>query len=561
MLIRRLTIDRYQGIDRLEWYPSPGLNALVGPADAGKSTILSAIGLLFSPRAAPTVSEYDYHRRRVDKGLRIEAVIGGLSDELLASMTNPPIQGWHESMVVPVPEGAAEPVLLARVTATPDFEVVHELMTDDESSVGFGVGLRSRFQFTARLISDDSARNELRFVRGSALERRLTTSELRPALTAAVVNASVELGKSLPAELASELEYLKADFRAAGIPDALSIGIVAQEGFSPMGVVGLLDGATPEESIPVFRAGTGTRRLALAWVSKLAADSGLIVAVDEPEIGLEPYRQRALVRRLRDLSGAGGQAFITTHSVPLLAMLRPEEVWRLPPAGNPIALAQVPSRLLAQSPEAFLCRLPVLCEGPTEAGFLIPLLEAFAARTAAPRPDDLGIALLGRAGQPSVLREAESVLAAGMACGVFVDNETEHSGRRAALGSHEACALGTWHGVRNVEEAVAAWLPVANLDGVVGLAAQLAQRQVDSYSQQVNEKAGSPGERSISDLVGLIGEAQARSALASAMQAGSWFKTVERGHALGEALLNWGVPSQVQTTIDSFWTALRRLIT
>ncbi len=80
MLIRRLTIERYQGIQELEWHPGPGLNGLVGPADAGKSTVLAAIGLLFSSRTAPSVSEYDYHQRRVEDGFRIEAVIGGLSD-------------------------------------------------------------------------------------------------------------------------------------------------------------------------------------------------------------------------------------------------------------------------------------------------------------------------------------------------------------------------------------------------------------------------------------------------------------------------------------------------
>lgn len=131
---------------------------------------------------------------------------------------------------------------------------------------------------------------------------------------------------------------------------------------------------------------------------------------------------------------------------------------------------------------------------------------------------------------------------------VFADNETDHRGRSAALKGRPDCALGTWSGVKNVEEAVSSWLPIEQLDDIVQLGAHLAQRPIDSFRKQVGEKAGNPGDRRVADLVGLVGESQARSALASAMQAGSWFKTVDRGHALGEALIKLGVPSQIQTS-------------
>ena len=559
MKIRHLLLENYQAVERLEWSPHAGLNAIVGPADAGKTTILSALGLLFSSRPSPSISEYDFHRRRVGEGIRIEAVIGALSDDLLASISSPPLQGWNGRSVVGLPEGDAEAVLVAQVSATPDFEVRHELLCDDGSTIPFGVGLRQRFLFTARLIGEDSARNDLRFVRYGALDRRLNTTELRAGLTAAIVQASTTLAGSLPPDVASGLLEIQADFRRAGIPDELTVGIVAQEGISPLGLLGLLSGDSPAEAVPLFRAGTGTRRLAVAWITKLAAESGLMVAVDEPEIGLEPYRQRALIRRLRELAGDHGQVFMTTHSLPILAALEADELWRLAPGGTPVSLQALPSRLLNESPETFLCRLPVLCEGPTEAGFLAAFFESPAMHRGAALPDDRGIALLGRTGQPAVLSEVEALLASGQPCALFVDNEDEHSGRRARLAARPDCALGTWTGVRNVEEALACWLPIGDLDRLLELAATLAELAPTRFQQQLGDKAGKPGSRSVADLVALAGEQTTRKAFAVTMQEKSWFKNFERAKELGRALIEWGVPVQIQRTIDEFWVELDRL--
>ena len=44
--IRKLGIRRYRSLQAFEWSPNSGLNILVGSADSGKSTILSAIALL-----------------------------------------------------------------------------------------------------------------------------------------------------------------------------------------------------------------------------------------------------------------------------------------------------------------------------------------------------------------------------------------------------------------------------------------------------------------------------------------------------------------------------------
>ena len=44
--IRKLTVSRFRGIEKLEWRPASGMNIILGGGDVGKTTILEAIALL-----------------------------------------------------------------------------------------------------------------------------------------------------------------------------------------------------------------------------------------------------------------------------------------------------------------------------------------------------------------------------------------------------------------------------------------------------------------------------------------------------------------------------------
>jgi len=73
--IRRLSIERFRGIESLTWNPDAGVNVVLGGGDAGKSTILDAISLLLHPSNTFTLTEADYWRRDVEKEFCIEAVM------------------------------------------------------------------------------------------------------------------------------------------------------------------------------------------------------------------------------------------------------------------------------------------------------------------------------------------------------------------------------------------------------------------------------------------------------------------------------------------------------
>ncbi len=560
MFIRSLTIERYRRIEHLDWKPTARINCLIGPGDAGKTTILSAIELLLDPRPTPAASEYDYHRRKVELGYQITAVLGDLDEDAVSAMRTPPLHGWLEGDLRPLPdEGGAEPVLVARVVGSPELEVSHVLVAPgDADEVAFSVANRRRL-LLSRVATGARASTEFRLGRGTLLDRHASGASLRAALRGAVSDASA--GLELPLEADQALQRLRTLFSEAGLPDELQLSIITPQGWSLLSLVGLLEGHEPAEAVPLALAGAGTRQLALFRLAAALMEGAPVVLLDEPELGLEPYRQRRLVAEIRRTIGDHGQAFLTTHAPAVLEALDIEEISRLPIGSNPVGLTgRHIARVQKQAADSLLSRLPVLSEGPTEAGFLLPVLNHLAAEDGLSDIDGLGIRLIPRTGHPTILDEADELLAAGIQCGVFVDNENDFAGRGAALQAHPRCAFGSWAGVRNIEEAVAAWLPRNQLQQLLELAAQLRDRPVEDLLQQVGECIGKPGSDSLDALEATFGEAKLREALACAMQAkhNPWFKTQEGGEALGKLLLELGLPPQIDEVMRAFWQRVRQ---
>jgi putative ATP-dependent endonuclease of the OLD family len=93
-IIRRITIDRFRGIEHLVWYPKPGVNIILGGGDVGKSTLLDAIALLFNPTNTSIASDADYWRRDFEQGFCIEAVMS-LPDHCGINQQTTNVWPWH----------------------------------------------------------------------------------------------------------------------------------------------------------------------------------------------------------------------------------------------------------------------------------------------------------------------------------------------------------------------------------------------------------------------------------------------------------------------------------
>jgi putative ATP-dependent endonuclease of OLD family len=487
--IRLLKVERFRGVEELEWRPAPGLNVIVGPGDTCKSTILEAIGALLSPAPNINLSEFDYFRRKVDKGFVIEAAfaVGNASILKADRFPLPPLRGWLHDQLTDLPdEDGAEAVMVCRLTGTPDQEAVYEVIgADEETRAPFSRPLRQRIGLM-RLGMADRWDRDLRLVQGGALDRYMECHQLRQSVLQAILNTPIHDG--LGEEPKEALDRIDKQFRGRGLPHPIRLGLVGTPGVSLAASVGLMVGKDDESALPLPAWGAGTRRLASLELASILADSISLAVADEPESGLEPYRQRAFIDDL--YQGGKRQVFITTHAPAILAagaalgavISRMGLVTRPAPAAGVAQAAQgeraapepTPKvhilealngseikALLKSHPEAVLARLPVICEGVTEAGFATRVLiekfgEGFPRR---------GIFCVDGGGHDRALAICKALLKAGFQIAAVADDEGRKDGSWEKVG--QRAALLRWEGGAALEDAVLRALPDSALPLVV----------------------------------------------------------------------------------------------
>lgn len=86
MRIRRLDIENFRGIRKLTWIvpDQRAFFTLVGPGDATKSTVLTAVERALSDRWNITFQDTDFHGGDVDSPISIRVALVDLSDELMS---------------------------------------------------------------------------------------------------------------------------------------------------------------------------------------------------------------------------------------------------------------------------------------------------------------------------------------------------------------------------------------------------------------------------------------------------------------------------------------------
>jgi len=501
-------------------------------------------------------SEFDFHRRRLADGFEIEAYIGSLDLAALGTDQRlPHLFGWENGHPVPLPEDGAEAVLRCRVRGTPDLELVYELPIEGtEQAPPFSSALRRKFMLS-RLAGEDRASRDLRLGIGSLLDRHLKTSDMRGSVHAAIADATS--GMDIPQTSRDALAAITRTFGSAGLPTDLHLGLVPTQGNALVGMVALVSGRTVTEAIPLTHAGSGTKQLALISLSAALLGAAPILVIDEPERGLEPYRQRAVTQQLTELAGHDGQVFLTTHSPTVLSTLPTGSVWRMRQRQEPACFDGAPlTKLLADDPEAFFCPMPILCEGVTEMGFIDELLPAALGTSL----DRCGIHPVDGGGQPNVLTVAEAFIQSGMRCAAILDNESRHSGTRLII-EQQITAM-VWRNAVNIEDAVCKWLPLDGLFSLLPHAHASSGTAVRYLEDQIFETIPLPDRQGTArDLrTSAYPEAVLRTAFFGAMDRLSWFKSREGGRILARALIAIRMPQQIERQFTDFVARLRPLV-
>jgi putative ATP-dependent endonuclease of OLD family len=579
-IIRHLEIQRFRGVRSLSWSPHPQLNVVLGAADGGKSTILEAIALLFSAVPNYGLSEFDYYDRNLEMGFSIQAVLSFADIDVMRDegFPAPPMQGWLDGKLTDLPdEAGAEAVLVCRLTGTADQETRYEVIgAGGEIRAPFSRAMRRRIGL-ARLGVADRGDRDIRLVQGGALDRYLQGQEVRQTVLQAVMKTP--LHDQLEVGPKTALKAISDGFKSRNLPNPVRLGLVGTPGVSLAASVGLTIGEDDPSSLPLSAWGTGTRRLAALEISTLGASAETIAVIDEPETGLEPYRQRVFIR---DLAAHGRQAFVTTHAPAVLAQAAKQtsKTWRIgaPPStdvskaaggGAPtpdshalfvIAGAEL-SAIAATQAEALFSKLPVVCEGATEVGFASRLLEhrlgaGFSCR---------GLYCLDAGGHFKALPICEALLAAGFPLTAVVDDEGKKGGGWAKIGT--SAALLRWDGGACLESAVLSSMPDLTLQEVHLWAEQVMHRNAAHQLAEIRRDLKVDKGPTVAELFQQFGRVAFLAALLSAAcpkaedgkKPRGWFKSFDGGYLLADKLLALTTPPALMTKIDAFLTAIESM--
>jgi len=569
--IRRLTIERFRGIESLTWRPTAGLNIILGGGDVGKTTILDAIGLLFYPTNTYQLTGADYWRRKVDSEFLIEAVVSlqGVPAISQATEMNWPWQWNGDEAVIPSQDDSGqngnaqsdEPVYCLRVRGTSELEIIYEVAQPNGAVTNFSVGLRRAIGLV-RLAGDDRNDSDLRLVQGSALDRLLQDRGLRAKLGYELSEDDVR--NVLSEESKRKLADLETAFKSRTLPADLGLGITGGPGLSINALVGLT-AKKQDATLPLSKWGSGTRRLAALAIAAALQDEHPITVVDEMEKGLEPYRQRKLVESLK---AGDAQVFLTTHSASVLSAASDAGVWYLDPQGKLGILASSNvGRHLKMDPEMFLSRMAIVCEGATELGFADFILKKGLGDLLAQ-----GVHITDGGGHTCALQLLEGLAAGGLTFAGMVDNEGQFSGRWTNLKQKLGDLLIQWpsgcleeHVIPLFDEAKL-WEVIEDPDGEkTGMRLRcLAERlRIDDATfQRIREVAGPNLKELIVDAAsGNCPDDPSLTTDDRKRMKGwckSWFKTEEGGRELAKKVFDLDVWPNLRPTVLPFINAIRQ---
>jgi len=566
--IRRLTVRRFRGIEDLAWWPSAGMNIVLGGGDVGKTTLLEAVALLLSPTNATAISESDYWQRDNTQEFSIEAVVS-LSEVSEISTQKSFSWPWSwdgKDAVVPKADGDgsdSEPVYRVRVRGSTELELAWEIVQPNGDVDHFPVNVRRKIG-VVRLSADERNDRDLRLVYGSALDRLVGDVALRARIGKQI--SELDLGRSLNDEGIAAIGELDKRMVQAALPNKLELGLTTSQGLSIGALIGLFANKGGV-SLPLTAWGAGTRRMASLEIASAAEKDASVLIVDEIERGLEPYRLRKLINIIQK---SADQSFITTHSPVAIKCSEQAQLWYLDDNGTIGALDR--GRISAQQtrdPETFLAKVAVIAEGSTEVGFLnFILAKAFDAD-----PLDYGVRVCDGQGNQATLDLLESLCDSGLRFAGLADNEGSSPGRWKTLKEELGHKLHQWekgcteqHVIDAIADANLLELLKAadgSLDGdrlrTIADRLGIRDKQLPAIEAALTEQGRTLRELIVAAATGKKDGAPSGDENTWKSHSRYWFKSVAGGHELGNkmvALEAWeAIEPQLMPLVNSILVA------
>ena len=549
--IRKLEIENFRGIRALEWHPSPGFNCLVGPGDAGKSTVLDAIDLCVGARRSSPFTDADFYRLDCDRPIAVRVTLGALpSDFLSLEAYGNFLRGYDPAggSVEDEPGRGLETVLTVELRVEDDLEPRWSLVSDRAARAGFEKSLawKDRIKLAPTRLSGTGG-HHFGWSRGSILNK---LSDERVDASAAVSRAARQARSSLGTEAGAELVKALASVRDL----AVKLGVPIDGGVAAMldarsmtfgnGIVSLHDGL----GVPLHGLGLGSARLLVAGMQREAGDGSLIVLVDELEHGLEPHRIHRLLAELG--SGDPGeplQVFATTHSPVVVKELSVAQLHvARRTADGVVTLLSVASAgdvqgVVRTCPEALLSHTILVCEGATEIGFVRGLDHYRTSVNLVP-VTALGVSFVDGMGDETY-RRALAFQSMGYRTAVLRDRDKEPHAARSVAFQRGGGPTFAWRKNMAIEDELFDAFPDHVVDALLETAAR--ERGDNLVGQHIGSL--SAGKLTLADF--RLNDSpdrlapEKRAVLAKAAKNGGWFKSIGDMQKVAHEIVGPALPS------------------
>lgn len=529
--IRHISISNFRCVEQLDWFPAGGINCLIGPGDAGKSSILDAIDFCLGARRTVQFTDADFHGLNVVNPIVIQITIGDLADALKSMETyGAYLRGYDatKQVIDDEPETGKETVLTVQLTVGSDLDPVWTLVSDRAQAQGLSRNLTwgDRTRLSPTRIGA-VAESNLAWRRGSVLNRLTEEkADTSAALASAARDARKAFGNLADAQLGETLKIVAETARELGIPagDTLKAMLDAHSVSFSGGTVALHG----DDGVPLRALGVGSTRLLVAGLQRKAAKESSVLLVDELEHGLEPHR---IIRLLGSIGAKETpppiQAFVTTHSPVALRELRGDQLWIVRKQNGAhglelIGTADPIQGTIRAHPEAFLSRSVLVCEGASETG-LMRGLDLYYSGQGTVSLNALGVALVDAGGVSKIYGRANVIARLGYRTASLRDDDVQPDASEEQAFQFNNGTVFKWAPGQALEHAI--------FHGVSDAAVhRLLERAIDIHGEELiaeHISAASQGLLTLFTCRGPVSPAMRETlAVASKWKKNAWFKTV-----------------------------------
>jgi putative ATP-dependent endonuclease of OLD family len=547
--IRHVLIENFRGIKNLEWFPSPGINCLVGPGDCGKSTVLDAIDCCLGARRSIPFNGADFFEMDVSKPIKILVTLGDLDDSLKTlDSYGLYVRGFDrkQKRLEEEPDNDLETVLTVELTVTNSLEAEWSLVSERAKAQD----LRRDFAWGDRVKIAPTrigtmADYHLGWGRGSVLNR---LSGERADASTALAQAAREVRKTFGDKAEKQLEKALKIVEETATELGISMGdLRAMLDVHSASLTGNTICLHDEAGVPLRKLGIGSARLLVAGLQRKASKESAILIADELEHGLEPHR----IIRLIDSVGAKEsspplQVFMATHSPVVLRELSGDQIALLKPLADRHEV-KVPGcsdeiqGTLRLFPEAFLALSILVCEGASEVG-LIRGIDQYRVEKGGQSLSAVGGCLVDcGGGRPeSPFTRAAAFEALGYRTAILRDNDKQVDPKVEKEYRSAGGTVFEWRKTLCLEDELFQSLPKEAIQKVLELAIKIhGEALVDAHI--TSGSSGSSNSKAVEKE--LAGSTQVSTStrkllgIVSRTKSASWFKNVRRMEHIGRHIV------------------------